>query len=212
MASILAEKYFTDAPKVTRPFSVYGYVDNGQNYGSGWDGIDAENICGYARAHFENIYITRIQHHFLCGHNVSTDPQLQLVVRAIDGLDIIGLTEREKEHAAKAVECGYLYRDGDRLYTKILVSHWNEYKNLFRIAESLDGDCFEQVTAVIAEKIAKLLKKEIPEHLLNEWEFANLLAALPLVDGVAEHLITKGVLIPPPNGIGAEGCWMSIEK
>ena len=211
VASILADKHFADASKVTRPFSVYGYVDNGKCFGSGWDGIDAENICGYARAHFENIYITRIQHHFLCGHNVSTDPQLQLAVRAINGLDIIELNEREKEHAAKAVECGYLYREGNRLYTKILVSPWSKYKSLFQIAESLAGDCFEQIAADIAEQIARLIKKSVPGHLLGEWEFANGLAALPLVDGVAENLITKGVLIPPQNGIGAEGCWMSVE-
>ena len=212
VASILADKYFANAPKVTQPFSVYGYVDSGKCYGSGWDGIDAENICGYARAHFENIYITCIQHHFLCGHNVSTDPQLQLAVRAIGGLGIAELNEREKEHAAKAVECGYLYREGDRLYTKILVSPWSKHKSLFQIAESLEGDCFEQVAADIADQIARLIKKSIPEHLLGEWEFANGLAALPLVDGVAEYLIEKGILTPPENGIGGEGCWMSVEK
>ena len=27
-----------------------------------------------------------------------------------------------------------------------------------------------------------------------------------------EYLIEKGVLTPPEDGIGAEGCWMSVEK
>ena len=33
----------------------------------------------------------------------------------------------------------------------------------------------------------------------------------PLV-AISEYLIEKGVLTPPENGIGAEGCWMSVEK
>ena len=30
-------------------------------------------------------------------------------------------TPEEKEHAAKAIECGYLYSENDMLYTKILM-------------------------------------------------------------------------------------------
>ena len=33
-----------------------------------------------------------------------------------------------------------------------------------------------------------------------------------LLDAVVECLIEKGVLTPPADGIGAEGCWMSVEK
>lgn len=29
---------------------------------------------------------------------------------------------------------------------------------------------------------------------------------------IVEALIEKGILTPPDNGIGAEGCWMSIAK
>ena len=72
--SILAEKYFSQVEKVKRPFSVFGYVDNGKHYGGGWDGVDAENVCGFSKIHLDNIYITRIKPHFHCGLNLSNDP------------------------------------------------------------------------------------------------------------------------------------------
>ena len=42
--------------------------------------------------------------------------------------------------------------------------------------------------------------------------FANVLANSPVLDAVVECLIEKGVLTPPEDGIGAEGCWMSVKK
>ena len=100
----LKKNHFADVEKTDRPFSVFGYVDNGKYYGGGWDGVDAQNVCGFSNVHLDNIYITRIKKHFSCGLNVSKDPQTQLALRAIEGLDITSLSEKEKEHAAKAIE------------------------------------------------------------------------------------------------------------
>ena len=208
----LEEYHFSNTTLPNRPFSVFGYVDNGKYYGNGWDGIGAQNICGFQDVHFDNIYITRIQRHFDCGHNISTDPLLQLALRAIDGLDISSLSDDEKEHAAKAVECGYLYRDGDILYTKILTCALSDRCKLFDISNSLQNGYFDEDAKMVAEKIAALIKKALPEHLLGEWKFANSLASMPILDAVVECLIEKGVLTPPENGIGAEGCWMCVEK
>ncbi len=69
---ILREQYFTDVEKIDRSFSVFGYVDNGKEYGGGWDGVHAENLCGYSHVHVDNIYIHRIQPHFHCGLNRAT--------------------------------------------------------------------------------------------------------------------------------------------
>ena len=41
---------------------------------------------------------------------------------------------------------------------------------------------------------------------------ANSLANLPILDAVVERLIELGLLTHPEDGIGAEGCWMSVEK
>ncbi len=208
----LKKNHFADIEKTDRPFSVFGYVDNGKYYGGGWDGVDAQNVCGFSNVHLDNICITRIKRHFSCGLNVSKDPQTQLALRAIDGLDITLLSEKEKEHAAKAIECGYLYRDGDMLYTKILVNALSDRDRLFDISNALQNGYFDADAEIVAAKVAKLIKKSVPDYLLGEWRLANNLASMPILDAVVECLIEKGVLTPPEDGIGAEGCWMSVEK
>jgi len=208
----LKKNHFADVEKTDRPFSVFGYVDNGKYYGGGWDGVDAQNVCGFSNVHLDNIYITRIKKHFSCGLNVSKDPQIQLALRAIEGLDITLLSEKEKEHAAKAIECGYLYRNGDMLYTKILVNAFSDRNRLFDISNALQNGYFDADAEIVAAKVAELIKKSVPDYLLGEWRLANDLASMPILDAVVESLIDKGVLIPPEDGIGAEGCWMSVEK
>ena len=210
--SILAEKHFAKEQKPDRPFSVFGYVDNGKIYGGGRDSIKAENICGFSEIHMVNIYNKRLQKHFACEHNVSNDPQIQLALKAIDGLDISSLSEVEKEHAAKAIEQGYLYRDGDTLYTKILVNDGKDSDRLFAITRSLTSEFLTKEAEAIAEKLADLIRENIPEYLLGEWSFANELASLPVHDALVEALIERGLLTPPENCLGAEGCWMSVEK
>ena len=209
---ILSEEYFSQYGKIERPFSVFGYVDNGKRYGAGWDGVNATNVCGFSEIRLDNIYITRIQKHFGCDLNVSGDPQIQLALRAIDGLDVSTLSESDKEHAAKAIECGYLFRDGDILYTKILVNSMKDSNRIYEISNGLRSGFFEDDAKIVAEKMATLIKKVVPEYLLGEWRLANRLANLPVLDAVVEALIDKGILTPPENGIGAEGCWMSVMK
>ena len=209
--NVLTEKYFAEYEPIKRPFSVYGYIDNGKHYGGGWDGIRAQNVCGFSQVSMDNIYITRIKHHFHCSHNISNDPQLQLTIRSINGLPIPSLSETEKEHAAKAIECGYLYRENDMLYTKILVNEAKDNSCLFRISDGL-YNAFEKECQIVADKLAFLIKKNVPSHLLSEWKFANILANMPVLDSVVESLIEQGILIPPKDGIGAEGCWMSVMK
>ena len=214
---ILKEKHFADVTEVERPYSSFAYVDNGKYYGGGCDGEYAENVCGFSKVHIRNIYTTRVKAHFRCGHNISRDPKIQLVLRAIEGLDVTKLSEIEKEHAAKAIDSGYLYRDGDKLYTKILVNALTDNyklleKDLFKISNGLSDGYFDADAEIVAEELAALIKKSIPEYLYGEWKFANVLANSPVLDAVVDCLIEKGVLTPPVDGIGAEGCWMSIEK
>ncbi|MBE6570059.1 MAG: RNA polymerase sigma factor [Ruminococcaceae bacterium] len=210
--NILNEKFFADVEKVNRPYSVYGWEDNGKRYGGGCDGNTAHNICGFSKVDLTNIYPLRIRKHFSCNHNISADRPLQLAIRAIDGLKIDTLTENEKENAAKAIECGYLYREGDTLYTKILVSKMEDRDSLFSVTDRLNSGYFEKESLQIAEKLAALIRKNIPDYLLGEWEFANTIASLPMIDVLLETLIEKGLLVPPENGIGAEGCWMIVQK
>ena len=208
----LEKNYFSALSLPDRPFGVYGYVDNVALFYSSWDGVAAQNVCGFSNVQVENITANRIHRHFDCGLNVSKEPKIQLALRAIDGLSIAALSESDKEHAAKAIECGYLYREGDMLYTKILVSAFSDKDRLFAVSRALYNGYFDADAESVAEQIAALIRKAVPEYLLGEWRFANTLAALPVRNAVIDCLIEKGVLTPSKDGIGAEGCWMSVER
>ena len=210
--NILKKKYFSDIEKSDRPFTVFGSIDTGKHYGGGWDGVNASNICGFKNIHADNIYITRIRAHFHCGLNISTDPIFQMALKAIDGIDVGTLSEIDKEHAAKAIECGYIYREGDMLYTKILVSEMKNRDDLFKITSEFTYDSYEKDCEAVAEKIAELIKKTVPDHLIEDWMYFNDLASIPVLDTVVEELIEKGILTPPETGLGAEGCWVSVER
>ena len=199
--------------KSDRPFSVYGYLYGGElkHWGYGCDGIKGNNLCGYQEIYAGNIYGARVNAHFHCGHNLAGDLKFQLAVRAIHGLPISDLTEQEREYAAKAVEEGYLFREGDTLYTKILVTE-GIYSSQERAVSYRFGDEMKAEAEQIASEIASFLRKNLPAHLLEDYWLVNSLASLTLVDTLIDALIEKGLMIPPENGIGAEGVWMNVTK
>ena len=210
--SIMKEKGFADVPPSDRPFSVFGFRRfDDKLWGGGWDGTTAYNLCGYKQVFLSNIYIGRIRAHFHCGHNVGSDPQLQLAIRAIDGIPVDSLTETEKETAAKAVQCGYLYREDDRLYTKFLVMTKEDQERMFQLNVGI-RESFRREAERIADTMTAALRRYLPTHLLPDYRHANTLAAMPVLDTLVEDLIGRGMLTPPENGVGAEGMWMGVEK
>ena len=196
-----------EAPK--RPYTSAGIEAIPDFYAMGCDGIEAEEIVGYRRVRFRNMYTRRIKAHFRCGHNVATDPALLYAVRGIEGIDTGALTEREKENAARAVESGYLYRDGDRLYTKILAFTPEQYKAYSGIVNAV---CFDDVAKDIATALADALLRILPKRLLSEWKIAATLAASACTDALETSLVVGGILTPPENGVGAEGCCMIVTE
>lgn len=209
---LLQQKHFTDAAPLIRPFTVYGYLDDGTDYDSGWDGVSAKNICDFSEVQVENIYNKRIKAHFGCGHDIANDTQLQLALRSINGLDINTLSYTEKEYAAKAIESDYLYREGDMLYTKILVYDIKDRHKLFTVSYSLSEDVLETEAEEAAEKIADLIRSIVPDYLLSEWKGVNDIAESLILDSLVEALIERGILTPPEDEIGAEGCWMGVRE
>ena len=212
VTGILENKYFADTDAPDRPFSVYGFESLGKYFGCGMDGTAAQEICGYSNVHMTNIYISRIRGHFHCGHNISQDPMLLMTIRAIEGLSVDSLSEDEKEIAAKAIEQGLLVRKGNTLYTKILVHDKKDGSRLFSTTIKLENGYFDGAAESIAKEIAALIKDSLPDYLIGEWRYANRLAGLPMWDALVEALIERAILTPPENGIGAEGCWMEVEK
>ena len=205
---------FADVEKPKqRPYSQFIFEQDpaSRNWGGGCDGIGGSNIAGYSSLHLNNLYNSTLQAHFHCGHDIANDAPLLLAIRAVGGIATETLTENEKEHAAKAIQCGYLYRDGDMLYTKFLCEAMDE-ANSPTMANSALFDEITPLCREIAEELSVLLRRIIPAHLLGEYPFANMLAGVPLDDSVIETLIEKGLLTAPEGGIGAEGMWMMIQK
>ena len=71
---------------------------------------------------------------------------------------------------------------------------------------------FEKVADTVASKVAGFVCKNIPERLWGDYIYANMLANIPCIDSLVDSLIEQGLLTPPENGVGAEGCWMSVKK
>lgn len=205
---------FADVEKPTkRPYSqfVFEQDPDARYWGGGCDGVGGNDIAGYKYVHLNNLYNSSVQAHFRCGHDIPDDMPLLLAIRAIDGIDVNLLTEDEKEYAAKAIQQGYLYRDGDTLYTKFLCEPMDEENSPTKANMGL----FAEITPIcheIAKELSALLRRIIPAHLLGEYPFANMLAGIPVNDSIIETLIAKGLLTAPENGVGAEGMWMQIEK
>ena len=98
------------------------------------------------------------------------------------------------------------------LYTKILVHDTKDNDRLFAISKKLQSGYFQKEAEIVAEKLSRMIHRMVQPYLLPEWTFVNTLTNLPVLDSVVEDLIAKGILVPPEDGIGAEGCWMNLAK
>lgn len=212
VADRLSKRFFTDVTQPDRPYTTFAFripADGNIPRGCGLDGIHASDLCGYAQIDLCNIYCKQLSAHFHCEHNISLDPVLLLAVRAVNGIDVHTLSEAEKEHAAKAIEVGYLYREGDTLYTKFLVCDKQAEKQLHAIAKQF-GEEMTDAADALAEAIAPLLRAYLPAHLLGEYRFAMYFATMPVFDLLTETLIDEGILTVPENNLGAEGILMTV--
>ena len=82
------------------------------------------------------------------------------------------------------------------------------------VAKSVDAEplvCGAQPARPAAAALAAFFRKTLPPHLLGEWRMANRIADLPMYDALVEALIDRGLLVPPADGVGAEGCWLTVE-
>ena len=209
----LEQEYFKNVEISKRPFSCFGYrmEPDTKTWGGGLDQSYGENICGYSKVIAENIYVKKVEKHFHCGSEAMLDAKLQLAIKAVQGLDSNSLSEEGKEQAAKAIAEGYLYREGDMLYTKILVCNIDDWMNLTKLNDGLIREYQPEVEAV-AKEMAALIKKYVPEHILGDFHHANGLAQMPILDTLIDALIDKGFMTAPESGVGAEGCWLALKK
>ena len=170
---VLAEKYFSDIAPVNRTFSCVAVAYTDEQYPEfdfyGSDGIDATSIGGYKSVFASNIYGKRIDKHFHCGHNLSHDPKLLMVLGAIGGIAIDDLSESEKEIAAKALECGYLRKNGNIIEPKIIVIDRKNDMDFYNLSFDFNNDMGTVIEQIAAE-LSVFMKTHIPEHLMNEYQ------------------------------------------
>lgn len=213
---VIAEKYFSDIIPVNRTFSCVAVAYTDEQYPEfdvyGCDGIDANSIGGYKAVFVSNIYGKRIDKHFHYGHNLSHDPKLLMVLRAIGGIGIDELSESEKEIAAKALECGYLRKNGNVIEPKIIVIDRKNDRDFYNLSFDFNNDMGAVIEQIAAE-LSMFMRKHIPEHLMNEYQiYTRLIAGIRILAKSIEECIKEGLLTEPENRVGAEGVLMVVER
>lgn len=215
--NVINDKYFSDIVPVERDFSCVAMAyDESTNPDWGFygcDTIDAASVEGYKAVHISNIYGDRIEKHFECGHNISQDAKLLMVLRAVNGLSLDELTENEKEVAAKAIECGYLRKNGNILEPQIIVLNRGEDEQNFNKLSYEANNDMQDIIEKIAEELADFVKTHIQKHLVNEYQlYTTLIASIRFHSQTIEECIKEGLLSEPKKPLGAEGVVMVVEK
>lgn len=219
---IISENYFADVKPVSRPYSsvaiAYPKNENEQmqlaiNFNIYYcDSITANKIAGYESVALKNIYGPRIDMHFDVYHNISMDKLLLMTLKSIGGLEIGDLTENEKEIAAKAIECGYIRKNGTVLEPKMVAIEEKNQQAFFDIASEITDD-MDAVIEKIAKELALYMKNHIPKHLMNEYEiYSKLIASLRVNGQLVEHCISEGILDEPVQRLGTEGMLLTVKK
>lgn len=213
---VLAEKYFADATPINRDFScvAVAYTDGQEPSFDfyGCDGIDAVSVGGFQHVFVSNIYGKRIEEHFHCGHNLSQDQKLLMTLRAIGGMRIDGLSETEKEVAAKALECGYLRKNGNSIEPKMIVIDRKNEADFHHLSYEFN-EGLDAMTEQIAAELSGFMHDHIPGHLMNEYHiYTGLIAGIRMLSRTIEACISEGLLLEPESRIGAEGMLMVVEK
>ena len=140
------------------------------------------------------------------------DRKLLLVLRAIGGLSVDELDEKERELAAKCIECGYLRKCGDRLEPKMVVIRKEDFERFNALSERFYAG-MQDIKEQIAKELAEFMKKRIPKHLINEYPiYAQLIAGTGILSEMMNSCMEEGLLCRPENRLGAEGMLMVVEK
>ena len=178
----------------------------------GCNGIRAQQICGYSDVYAENLSGKRLQLHFGSSHNISGDPVMLLTIRCAGGLPLASLTGEEREIAARAIQCGYLKRDGDMAAPAIVVLlRDSETFHIFReLLDDLKIGIREHAPA-LAEELAVFMKEHIPPHLIGDYPYYNTnVASCFFFNDAVEECISRGILNAPENPLGPEGVLMVL--
>lgn len=211
----LKETSFAAVAPPDRPFTVTGVaLPEGEEFGSGFygcDGISGRDLGGYAEVFLRNIYGERITQQFHCGHDIANDPLILLTLRSIGGLPVAGLSDDERETAAKAIEAGYLRREGGILEPRILTMRIDDQDSFSALRPELGTEARDSVER-IAGRLAGLADRLLPAHLRNEYPAFTLLSSCALTGKMIERCIQEGLLSLPGPQPGPEGVCLFVRK
>ena len=213
---ILETEYFKEVNQPQRKFTtVCVAIPYGASYSArfyGCDGNETHDFCGYSYVFIRNIYGKRMNRHFYCGQTITNDEKLRLTLKAIGGMDINTLDETQREIAAKAIECGFLRKNGEILEPRIVAieqKDWENFRNL--LCEYYDS--IEDIAKEIAEEMYAYMLSHIQKHLLNEYKSYNLLVSgINLLSDLIEKCIAEDLLTEPQQRIGPEGVLLVVER
>lgn len=224
------QSIFGDTESADRPFTcvaIEAYTETCSHF-YGNDGISAQQICGYSNVYVENLYGDRLQAHFHCNLNLSNDPLLLLTIRSVNGLALSDLSGEEQEIAAKAIQCGYLQKNGEFLEPAIVVLDpdsrqelWNAFSESMRnigalpqaMPQAAPRASLQALAQNLASELAGFMKKHIPAHLMGEYAGYNTCVASNLFfHNVVEECISRRILNAPKNPLGPEGVLMVLQK
>lgn len=213
---ILETEYFKEVKQPQRKFTTVGVaIPYGASYSArfyGCDGNETHDFCGYSYVFIRNIYGKRIDRHYYCGQTITNDEKLRLTLKAIGGMDINTLDETQREIAAKAIECGFLRKNGEILEPRIVAieqKDWENFRNL--LCEYYDS--IEDIAKEIAEEMYAYMLSHIQKHLLNEYKSYNLLVSgINLLNDLIEKCIAEDLLTEPKQRIGPEGVLLVVKK
>ena len=184
-------------------------ADNLYFYGN--DGTVANGMLGYSHIFVCNIYGKRMKKHFSCGHNIAIDSELLLTVRSIGGLSAENLSLDEKETAAKAIEHGYIRRNGSQIEPRILVIDQKDFSSFQELLSDRNGS-LNQLVQTISASVAALADTLVPAHLRDEYPLFAQMASTGFLGKVIEFGIQNNLLTVPDQLFCAEGVLLSVER
>ena len=213
---ILETEFFKKVKQPQRKFTTVGVaIPYGASYSArfyGCDGNDTHDFCGYSYVFIRNIYGKRMERHFYCGQTITNDEKLRLTLKAIGGMDINTLDKTQREIAAKAIECGFLRKNGEFLEPRIVAIEQKDWENFCNLLCEY-YDFIEDIAKMIAAELHAYMVSHIQKHLLNEYKSYNLLVSgINLLNDLIEKCIAEDLLTEPQQRIGPEGVLLVVEK
>jgi len=162
-------------------------------------------------------YIPWSKGRFWAGQNFNDFPELAMVFKTIDGLDVDAVEENDKEATAKALEKGYIKKENGKLYPEVTIATEYTVKQLNWLKYGTDvSGKYNEITAIaekyadkIADKLWDYANKYLPEHLIYlSKTFAN--GVLNLEYYLYGEGVKDGILYELPETGCTEGIMASI--